>query len=99
MGKTRRHDWWFKIKMGGKNTKIITLTESAWGGSIFLMLILLMSSCKFNSKMQNTGTEFLQGSWIAESVPYQDSLSRYELHDFQFNCDSVYVKIKTFSKT
>jgi len=67
--------------------------------SIFVMLVLFLSSCKFNSKMQGTGAEFLQGSWVAESVPNQDQLMRYELYDFQFNCDSVYVKIKTFSKT
>lgn len=75
------------------------INESVRGIFIPLMLILLISACKFNSKMQDKGVDFLQGSWIAESVPYQDSLSRYELHDFKFTCDSVYVKIKTFSKT
>src|SRR5690606_13943908 len=67
--------------------------------SISMILMLFITSCKFNSKMQNPGAEFLQGSWIAESVPNQDKLQRYELYDFKFNCDSVYVKIKTFSKT
>lgn len=85
--------------MRRKNTRIITFIKSAWGKSIFLMLILFLSSCKFNSKMQNTGAEFIQGSWIAETVPDQDKLLRYQLHDFQFTCDSVYVKIKTFAKT
>ena len=49
--------------------------------------------------MQNPGEESLQGSWVAESVPYQDKLMRYQLHDFKFTCDSVYIKLKTFSKT
>lgn len=75
------------------------ISQAKLGTSIFVILVLLLTSCKFNSKMQNPGTEFLQGSWIAESVPNQDQLLRYELYDLQFNCDSVYVKIKTFSKT
>jgi hypothetical protein len=67
--------------------------------SILVILMLILTSCKFNSKMQNPGAEFIQGSWTAENVPNQDQLQRYELYDFQFNCDSVYVKIKTSSKT
>lgn len=48
--------------------------------------------------MQGEGAVFLQGSWTSDSVPNQDQLLRYELIDFRFNCDSVFVKIKTFSE-
>jgi len=85
--------------MREKNQTKTTFTKSAWGKSIFLMLIFILSACKFNSKMQDPGSEFLQGSWISESVPYQNELLRYELYKFDFTCDSVYVKINTYSKT
>src|SRR5690606_22531972 len=75
------------------------LSQSKRNTSIFVILVFLLTSCKFNSKMQSSGTGSIQGSWIAESIPNQDQLLRYELYDFQFDCDSVYVKIKTFSKT
>lgn len=81
------------------NTIDSQMIKYRMGISIFVILMLILTSCKFNSKMQHPGAEFLQGSWTAESVPNQDQLQRYELYDFQFNCDSVYVKIKTSSKT
>jgi len=81
------------------NQSVISSKKSAWGVNILLLLIFLLPACKFNSKMQDAGSEFLQGTWVAKSVPYQDKLMRYELHDFKFTCDSVYIKIKTFSKT
>lgn len=61
------------------------------------MLVLIFVSCRKNSDMQGEGEVFLQGSWTAESVPYQEQLLRFELIDFKFNCDSVFVKIKTHS--
>lgn len=62
------------------------------------MLIFMLVSCRANSDMQGEGDLYLQGSWITDSVINQDQLLRYELIDFRFNCDSVFVKIKTFSK-
>jgi len=64
-----------------------------------LVLILILTSCKFNPKIQHSGEDSIQGSWTAESVPYQDELLNYQLHDFKFTCDSVYIKIKSFAKT
>lgn len=64
-----------------------------------LLLILLLSACKFNSNIQDEGAAFLQGSWTETQVNHQDSLLRYQLHDFRFDCDSVYIKIKTTAKT
>lgn len=60
--------------------------------------IVLASSCKFNSKYQHEGESKLQGTWIQESVPYQDQLLAYSLHEFRFTCDSVYVTINTIAK-
>lgn len=80
--------------MMNKEIRLLRLVPAS-----LLILILILSSCKFNPKMQHSGDASIQGSWTAESVPYQDSLLNYQLHDFKFTCDSVYVKIKTFSKT
>lgn len=75
-----------------------SLIKSAYRALIFCMLVLTLASCERNSDMQGEGELFLQGSWISESVPSHDELLRYELIDFRFNCDSVYVKIKTISR-
>src|SRR3546814_290673 len=56
-------------------------------------------SCKFNSNYQGSGDLALQGSWIEESVPYQNDLVKYTLHQFRFTCDSVYITMKTIAKT
>lgn len=64
-----------------------------------MAVLLFLSACKFNSNYQGLGELSLQGTWIQESVPYQDDLLNYSLHEFRFSCDSVYVKIKTFAKT
>lgn len=61
------------------------------------MLIIAISSCRRNSDMQGEGAVFLQGNWTTDSIPNQDQLLRYEEIDFRFNCDSVFVKIKTYS--
>lgn len=71
--------------------------KSAYG-FFFCMLILILISCRANSDMQGEGELFLQGAWTTGSVSNQDKLLRYEMFDFRFNCDSVFVKIKTFSK-
>lgn len=72
--------------------------NSAYRIILFCMLTFVFVSCQRNSDMQGEGEVFLQGSWTTESVPNQDQLLRYELIDFRFNCDSVFVKIKTYSK-
>jgi hypothetical protein len=63
-----------------------------------MFALLFLSSCKFNSNYQNEGELSLQGTWIQETVPYQNELLNYSLHEFRFSCDSVYVKIRNFAK-
>jgi|SRR5690554_3917714 len=65
---------------------------------LVMFALVVLSSCKFNSNYQNEGELSLQGTWIQETVPYQDELLNYSLHEFRFSCDSVYVKIKSFAK-
>jgi hypothetical protein len=78
--------------MIGKSELIITRI-------LFVIAVLFfLSSCKFNSNYQKSGESSLQGTWIQESVPYQDDLLTYSLHEFRFSCDSVYVKISSFAK-
>lgn len=72
--------------------------SAGWPLWPFLFLLLLLSACKFNPNIQDEGAGFLQGSWAETQVDHQDSLLRYQLHDFRFDCDSVYIKIKTHSK-
>ena len=66
--------------------------------ALTLGAICLMLSCKRNSIYQGEGVDFLQGNWIQESVPYQDSLLQYQLHEFRFTCDSVYIKIQQYAR-
>lgn len=63
-----------------------------------VLMVLLISACKFNPNIQGEGADFLQGSWTESLVDHQDSLLRYQLHDFRFDCDSVYIKVKTHAK-
>lgn len=64
-----------------------------------VVALFFLSACKFNSNYQNAGELSLQGTWIQESVPFQDELLTYSLHEFRFSCDSVYVTIQNFAKT
>lgn len=89
MGETRRYDWW--IEMIIKKQLILM---QALG---ILSALFFLSSCKFNSNYQNSGELSLQGTWVQESVPYQDELLNFSLHEFRFSCDSVYVTIKNFA--
>ena len=63
-----------------------------------VVALFFLSSCKFNSNYQHVGELSLQGTWIQESVPFQDELMTYSLHEFRFSCDSVYVTIQNFAK-
>lgn len=65
---------------------------------LIMTTLIFLSSCKCNSNYQKSGEPSLQGTWIQETVPYQDELMNYELHEFRFSCDSVYIKINSFAK-
>lgn len=66
--------------------------------AFFLVVgLLLFSACQRNSNFQGEGELALQGTWVQESVPYQNELLNYSLHEFRFTCDSVYVKINHFA--
>lgn len=65
---------------------------------LMMAALIFLNSCKFNSNYQKSGEPYLQGTWIQETVPYQDELLNYSLHEFRFSCDSVYIKIKSFAK-
>lgn len=66
--------------------------------SFILIGLLCVFSCKFNSPIQGSGADFLQGNWVQDSVPMQKQLVNYSLYAFDFNCDSFFVSINTFSK-
>lgn len=65
----------------------------------FLLIgLLCVVSCKFNSPVQGGGADFLQGKWVQDSVPMQKQLINYSLYQFNFKCDSFFVRINSFSK-
>lgn len=49
--------------------------------------------------MQTEGVPFLQGVWIQDSIPYQDQLLNYTLHQLTFTCDSIYTVMNVHAKT
>lgn len=64
---------------------------------VFVGIILLLASCERNSEYQHEGAEFLQGVWVQDSVPFQDDLIQYTLHELKFTCDSIYADLNTHS--
>ncbi|MGV8877451.1 MAG: fumarate hydratase [Sphingobacteriaceae bacterium] len=66
--------------------------------SFVLIGLCCVFSCKFNSPIQGSGADFLQGRWIQDALPLQKQLVNYSLYAFNFNCDSFFVRINTFSK-
>ena len=62
------------------------------------MLFLSLSSCRFNPDVQHEGAEYLQGTWIQDSIPMQGALLHYTLHELTFTCDSIYATLHTTSK-
>jgi hypothetical protein len=66
---------------------------------LFLLVIGLLTSCRFNPNLQGKGADFLQGEWVEDSVKYRDELLQYTTHRFKFTCDSFYVTLNTFAKT
>src|SRR5690606_12832761 len=59
------------------------------------ILFLCTESCRFNPDMQSEGASFLQGVWVQNSIPMQDALLQYTLHEFKFTCDSIYAVMHT----
>ena len=66
--------------------------------AVYLVLLLLLSSCKFNPNLQDKGSDYLQGIWQENKVDYQDRLLQYTTHSVKFNCDSFYITFLTKSK-
>src|SRR5690606_17504024 len=59
------------------------------------ILFLCTESCRFNPDMQSEGASFLQRVWVQNSIPMQDALLQYTLHEFKFTCDSIYAVMHT----
>ncbi len=66
--------------------------------SLFLLVLLLIGSCKFKPNVQEKGSGFLQGIWQESSNPADVQLMTLEKKRFTFTCDSFYLVIKTTSK-
>ncbi len=66
--------------------------------SIFLLIIFILISCKFNPNIQGRGSNDLQGIWVEEQAIYQDQLLEYTLHTFKFTCDSFYLTFDTHTR-
>ncbi len=62
-------------------------------------MLYALSSCQRHSDMQTEGVASLQGVWIQDSIPYQDQLMNYTLHQFTFTCDSIYTEMDMHAKT
>lgn len=73
--------------------------SKAWALYVGLLLLgsTLLSSCVRHSEYQHEGADFLQGVWVQDSVPFQDQLIQYTLHELKVTCDSLYVTLNTFS--
>lgn len=65
---------------------------------VAMLSAVLLFACKFNSDYQGEGEPALQGTWVQDSIPLQDSLMQYTLHEFRFSCDSVYITLHTIAK-
>ena len=61
-------------------------------------MLLSFTACQRHSEMQSEGVQALQGVWIQDSIPHQDQLLSYTLHEFTFRCDSVYVTMDVHAK-
>jgi hypothetical protein len=56
-------------------------------------------SCQRHSDMQDEGASFLQGVWVQDSIPHQDQLLNYVLHELKFTCDSLYTTMHVHAST
>jgi len=62
------------------------------------MFFLFLSACRFNPDIRGDGADYLQGTWIQDSVAMQDELLYYTLHELTFIRDSIYATLHTASK-
>ena len=62
-------------------------------------MLFFTSSCVRHSEMQSEGAAYLQGAWVQDSIPHQDQMIDYTLHEFRFVCDSVYTTMYVNAKT
>lgn len=62
------------------------------------MLFLFMGSCRLNPDIQYSGADYLQGVWAQDSIPMQDELLQYTLHELKFTCDSIYATMHVTTK-
>ncbi|WP_317164302.1 fumarate hydratase [Sphingobacterium sp. SGG-5] len=53
-------------------------------------MLFAFLSCQRHSDMQEEGAAFLQGVWQQDSIPGQEDMLRYTLHELRFTCDSMY---------
>lgn len=79
----------------GRHDRRLEITALRW---LLAGLILLAGSCRFHSNVQREGAGYLQGVWIQDTVPMQDALLQYTLHELKFTCDSVYAVMHVTSK-
>lgn len=67
---------------------------------IFILgMLTLFTACQRHSEMQTEGVSFLQGVWTQDSIPQQDEMLSFTLHEFTFTCDSLYTQMHVKSKT
>lgn len=62
-------------------------------------VLLIVVGCQRHSEMQTEGTSYLHGVWVQDSIPHQDQMLNYTLHEFTFSCDSVYTTMHVHAKT
>lgn len=62
-------------------------------------MLFAFVACQRHSDMQDEGASFLQGVWLQDSVPHQDQLLSYTLHELRFTCDSVYTTMHVHAAT
>ena len=61
-------------------------------------MFLFTASCTRQSEMQTEGTDYLQGVWVQDSIPHQDQMMDYTLHELRFVCDSMYSTMQVSAK-
>lgn len=62
-------------------------------------VLFIFAACQRHSDMQDEGASYLQGVWVQDSIPHQDQLLNYTLHEFRFTCDSVYTTMRVHATT
>lgn len=62
-------------------------------------MLFIFTACQRHSDMQHEGASFLQGVWVQDSIPQQERMLSYTLHEFKFTCDSVYTTMYVSATT